>query len=392
MPWQEVSVVSRRAEFVMLALQEGGNVRALCRQFGISPPTAYKWLTRFERDGASGLSDRSRRPLRSPMRTTAEVEAVILALRDAHPTWGGRKLAARLRAGGTGAVPQPSTVTEILRRHGRLQPPVRQRHAWQRFERAAPNHLWQMDFKGHVPLGQGAGRLHPLTVLDDHWRFAIGLQACLDERGTTVRAHLIELFRRYGLPDRMLMDNGPPWGTSQFAQHVYTPLTMWLLRLGIGISHGQPHHPQTQGKDERFHRTLKAELLQGPPFGSVRRAQDAFDAWRDVYNLERPHEACGLQPPMSRYRCSERPYPEVLPAIEYAPNDQVRRVGDKGTISFRGRQWPVGLPFAGQLVAVRPTSRDGVFNVYFVNQRVSGIHLQQVSTDLCGRPRLCTDV
>jgi len=188
--------------------------------------------------------------------------------------WGGRKLAAWLQAHEHAVVPRPSTISEILRRHGRLQPATSQPHRWRRFEHAAPNQLWQMDFKGHVPLGQGAGRLHPLTVLDDHSRFAIGLEACANERGATVQQRLIELFRRYGLPDRMLTDNGGPWGVSSqnphtytsLTPHTYTSLTAWLLRLGIRISHGRACHPQTQGKDERFHRTLKAELLQGPPF------------------------------------------------------------------------------------------------------------------------------
>lgn len=395
MPWQEVTVVSLRAEFVALAHQEGANVRALCRRFGISPPTAYKWLRRFQQSGAVGLQDRSRRPRRSPTRTPPELEAAVLQLRDTHPTWGGRKLAARLDAlDQVRHVPPPSTITEILRRHSRLPdsatpPPP---HVWQRFERPLPNQLWQMDFKGHVPLGQGAGRLHPLTILDDHSRFAIGLEACTNERATTVQQRLTECFRRYGLPDRMLMDNGSPWGASASHPFTYTALTTWLLRLGIRLSHGRAAHPQTQGKDERFHRTLKAELLQGPPFANLAHAQAAFDSWRDVYNLERPHEACGLQPPVQRYRPSERAYPEQLPPIEYAPDDQPRRVGKDGAISFRRRDYQVGLAFRGQTVAVRPTAVDGVFDVYFVRQRLRRIDVREVSPELRGRPRVGTHV
>jgi transposase InsO family protein len=373
MPWQEVSAMSLRAEFVALARQDRANVRALCRQFQISPPTAYKWLARFARDGPVGLVDRSRRPHHSPTRTSAEVEANVIALRDAHPTWGGRKVSARLEHRGQLA-PQPSTVTEILRRHGRLEVAERVPHAWRRFERAVPNQLWQMDFKGHVALAQGHGRVHPLTVLDDHSRYAIGLEACADERGATIQARLCELFRRYGLPDQMLMDNGGAWGRT--AMQAYTPFSVWLLRLGIRVSHGRPYHPQTQGKDERFHRTLKAEVLQGPPFASLARAQQVFDDWRTSYNLERPHEACGLKPPISRYWTSQRPFPEVLPPIEYSSDDQVRRVQKHGVISFLGRPIQVGPPFRGQLVAVRPTSIDGVHEVYFVRQRLRQIDLR----------------
>src|SRR4029453_10245408 len=218
MPWQGASVMAQRAEFVALGDQEGANVRALCRRFGISPPTAYKWLRRYQRAGPTGLVDRSRRPLRSPPRTPADVEASVIRLRDAHPAWGGRKVAAWLARHDddehTLVVPRPSTVTEILRRAGRLHQSetIPQPKRWRRFERALPNQLWQMDFKGHVPLGQGAGRPHPLTILDDHSRFAIGLAACADERGGTVRQWLIEAFRRYGLLDQLLMDNGSPWG------------------------------------------------------------------------------------------------------------------------------------------------------------------------------------
>jgi len=314
------------------------------------------------------------------------VEARVLAERDAHPAWGGRKIAARL-AHEQGVLLQASTVTDILRRHGRLTVRARAEHAWQRFERSAPNQLWQMDFKGHLPLAQGRGRLHPLTILDDHSRYAISLEACADELGRTVQARLILAFRRYGLPDQMLMDNGGAWGTSPLATHAYTPLSVWLLRLGIRVSHGRPHHPQTQGKDERFHRTLKAEVLQRPPFASLAHAQQAFDGWRDVYNLERPHEACGLAPPVSRYRPSARTYPERLASIEYGPDDQVRRVQHQGVIHFRGYTVAVGLPFVGELVAVRPTATDGVVDVYFMGQRLRAIDLRQPSALRRRRPR-----
>ena len=387
MPWREISAMSLRAEFVALAGYDGANRRALCRRFGISPTTGYKWLTRHQRAGPDGLADRSRRPHHSPTRTPAEVEALVLAERDAHPAWGGRKIAVRLAHGQQRVRLQASTVTDILRRHGRLTSSTRTEHAWQRFERGAPNQLWQMDFKGHLSLAQGHGRLHPLTVLDDHSRYAISLEACADELGRTVRARLTTAFRRYGLPDQMLMDNGGAWGTSPFATHAYTPLSVWLLRLGIRVSHGRAHHPQTQGKDERFHRTLKAEVLQRPPFDSLAHAQQAFDRWRAVYNLERPHEACGLAPPVSRYRPSQRTYPEVLPPIEYAPDDQVRRVQHQGVIRFRGYDVPLGLPFVGELVAVRPTATDGVLEVYFMSQRLRAIDLRQPSSVRRSRPR-----
>jgi transposase InsO family protein len=264
-------------------------------------------------------------------------------------------------------------MTAILQRHGQIAPEAAPQHtAWQRFEHDAPNRLWQMDFKGHFALL--AGRCHPLTVLDDHSRFAVGLQACGDETGRTVQSRLTACFRRYGLPEALLVDNGPPWGSD--AAHPYTPLTAWLRRLGVRVSHGRPYHPQTQGKDERFHRTLKAEVLGTRVLRDLAQCQRAFDRWREVYNLQRPHEALAMAVPASRYRVSPRAFPEVLPPIEYGPADLVRKVADGGELSYRNRTFRVGKAFRGYPVALRPTLVDGVLDVFFCHQKVAQINLR----------------
>jgi transposase InsO family protein len=377
MPWNEVSAVSLRLEFVTLATVEGANVRELCRRYGISPQTGYKWIDRFKAFGPTGLEDRSRRPNRSPDRCDSSVEKRVLMLRDAHPKWGGRKLRARLLALGTRSVPSASTITAVLKRHGRLNPEPDPAHRpFNRFEHDAPNRLWQMDFKGHFAAGDG--RCHPLTVLDDHSRFAIGLLACGDEQAKTVQEALTELFRRYGLPERILCDNGPPWGHPETR---YTALGVWLLRVGVGVSHGRPCHPQTQGKDERFHRTLKAEVIQGRLFHGLDGCQRHFDQWREVYNHQRPHESLGLEVPAQRYRPSERPFPEVLPQWEYGPCDAVRKVQTDGSINFRGCEYDVGQAFRGQRVAVRPADQDGLFSVYFGVHRVAQLDLKAHDQD-----------
>jgi transposase InsO family protein len=372
MPWQEVSIMSLRKEFVLLASREGANLRALCRQFGISAKTGYKLLKRYQGEGEAGLEDRSRRPTSSPRRTPPEIEAAVVAVRDLHPAWGGRKLRARLDALGRTDLPSPSTITAILRRHDRLDvaksvPPA----AWQRFEHAAANDLWQMDFKGHFALREG--RCHPLTVLDDHSRYAVCLRACANEQAGTVQAALTDTFRRYGLPWRMTMDNGSPWGDDGL--NPYTTLTVWLLRLGIAVSHSRPYHPQTQGKDERFHRTLNAEVLAYAHFADQAAAQQRFDSWRSVYNLERPHQALGMQPPISRFRPSPRPFPETLPAIEYGPDDRVRKVQAKGELHYRGRAFNIGHAFHGYPVALRPSDQDGVLDVFFCQHRIACLNL-----------------
>jgi transposase InsO family protein len=364
--------MSLREEFVQLAVTDEVSFRELCRRFEISAPTGYRWLYRYQTDGLAGLIERSRRPQHSPRQTSPELETAVLALRTRHPTWGGRKLAARLRALGHADVPAPSTITAILRRHGQLDRDRAGRsRAYQRFEHDAPNELWQMDFKGHVPCG--AGRCHPLTVLDDHSRYSLTLAACADERTATVQQRLVRTFRHYGLPQALLVDNGPPWGTAG-AGHGYTPLTVWLLRLGVRVVHSRPLHPQTLGKDERFHRTLKAELL-GTPLPDLASAQHRFDSWRQVYNHERPHEALADAVPASRYWPSERSYPEQLPPVEYPAADHVRKVQDKGRVEFRGHRLHVPQGFRGLSVALRPLDEDGHWAVYFTTEVIATVDL-----------------
>jgi hypothetical protein len=172
----------------------------------------------------------------------------------------------------------------------------------------------------------------------------------------------------------MLMDNGPPWGAD--AEHVLTPLIVWLMRLGIRITHARTYHPQTQGKDERFHRSLDVEVIQWRWFRDLAQCQRHFDRWRDIYNLERPHESLNMQVPAQRYRPSPRCFPEHLPAIEYGPGDQVRRVGQRGELYFDGRELRVSKALRGYPVALRPTSAASKWHIYFCNQRVAIIDLR----------------
>lgn len=374
MPWTETTRMSQRHEFVLLATTPDANIRELCRRFGVSPATGYKWITRFVQGGSEALADRSRRPVHSPSRTDACLEQVIVDLRQRRPAWGARKIRARLQALGHKHLPQPSTITDILRRHNLITSEASDdRKPYTRFEWDQPNDLWQMDFKGDFPLTHG--RCHSLTILDDHSRFNLTLRACPNERGDTVRPLMIEVFRRYGLPWRLLCDNGAPWGCGH--RPSLTRLGAWFIRLGITLKHGQPFHPQTQGKDERFHRSLKAEVLQGRWFHDLASVQKAYDPWRDVYNLERPHEALNMATPASRYRSSPRAFPEVLPPIEYGPDDLVRRADHQGYIRFKGRTLHVSDGVAHQPVALRPTAQDGVWDIYFCHQKLDQLDLRE---------------
>ena len=374
MPFQQVSIMEQRKEFVILANKEGANVRELCRRFQISPATGYKWLNRFEAHGLQGLRDQSRRPEQSPLLTADAIEAQIVAARQTHPRWGARKLKRWLENKGVEALPAASTVHAILRRHGCISADESVAHqAWKRFEHPLPNDLWQMDFKGHFAVG--AGRCHPLTVLDDHSRYVLCLGAQSNEQFTPTRERLIQTFRRYGLPWRMTMDNGAPWGEPGR----YTRFELWLMRLGIRVSHSRPYHPQTQGKDERFHRTLKAEVLQQQTFLDLHQVQQKFDAWLPVYNHERPHDALGLNTPTSRYTASARAYPEQLLALEYADGDIVRKVQGGGELHYLGKEYALGKAFTGEAVALRKTADDNIIQVHYGIYQVAIIELKDQS-------------
>ena len=372
MPWGAVSGMELRMEFCELACVEGANVRLLCRRFGISPKVAYKWLGRYREAGLAGLAERSRRPLSSPKRSCGEIERAVLAVREAHPAWGGRKIKAVLVRQAI-AAPSASTITHILRRHGcEIGAFGGGAQAFRRFEHERPNDLWQMDFKGHVGLSDGA-RLHPLTILDDHSRYCLDIAACADQKTQTVQQVLTHVFRRYGLPLTLITDNGSPWGDGPGSP--FTPLGVFLIDQGVIISHARPYHPQTMGKDERFHRSLKAEALSGPPFQSLEAAAEKLSRWRMVYNRERPHEAIGMRVPAERYAPSPREFKEKVEAFDYAPDDLLRRVQASGLVSFKGRTLRVPKAFRGRDVAFRPAGADGNYEVFYRHQRIARLDL-----------------
>jgi transposase InsO family protein len=369
MSFREKSVMSQKLEFVMLAGKAGASVSELCKRFGIGRTCGHKLLKRYAAEGERGLEERSRRPKISPGRTSQAAEAAVLGLRIKHPAWGGRKIAKKLEGDHPMAA---STVTGILRRNGvELGRFGGGAKVFTRFEHERANDLWQMDFKGHVAMQ--AGRLHPLTVLDDHSRYSILIGACGDEQTETVQTQLIRAFRRYGLPLRMAMDNGSPWGDD--GDNDFTRFTVWLIELGIAVTHSRPRHPQTLGKDERFHRSLKAEALSGSPFRDLVQAQAALDSWRQVYNHERPHEALGLQVPISRYQPSPRNYCVTPEPFCHAPDDIIRKVQDKGHTSLFGRIAKLPKAFKGKNVAFRPTTKDNAFEAYFRHQFITTIDL-----------------
>lgn len=353
--------MSEREEFVRLAQLDATNMTQLCERYGISRKTGYKWLDAYTEGGTAGLANRSKRPHHSPRRTASSVEEAILELAAAYPAWGARKIWKLLESS---PLPRPavSTIQAVLQRNGRVcMGAGKVQGPFKRFEHDSPNDLWQMDFKADVPYRGGKAQV--LTVLDDHSRFNICLQACSNQRSESVQNALQRAFRKYGMPYRMTMDNGSPWGDSGLTK--YTKLTVWMCKLGINATHSRPYHPQTQGKDERFHRTVDAELLQHRVFASQGHLQEEFDHWRETYNTIRPHEGIGLITPIERYRPSERSYPEVLPVVEYDVGDEVRVVDVKANISWKGLRLSIGKAFIGERVAIRRTFHEHTFEIYF---------------------------
>lgn len=374
MPWEVKPVPELRLALVHAVRHAGLSVAEAARRFGVSRQAAHTWLARHDADPDAPLTDRSRRPASSPRRTPEAVEAAVLAARDRWG-WGPRKLHAWMLREGL-APPPARTVAAILARHGRTRPAAAEAPpATQRFERAAPNELWQMDFKG--PIEVARRRVTPLTVLDDHSRYLLCLRPCYDMTYATVQAALWDLFGDAGLPDRLLCDNA--FSTAGNSGVGLTSFEGWLVRLGVRPAHGRPYHPQTQGKVERFHGTLQAEL-----YPHVRRdAPEHFaadcEAWRPIYNAIRPHEALGDRPPASRWRPSPRRRPDRVPEATYPAGSTVRRVGQVGEVRYRMARIMAGRGLAGE--PVRVEERDGSVEVYYCDYRVRCLSASDLRRD-----------
>ena len=385
MSWNPKDLMSTRFDFIHLAQSKELSFSEVCRRFDISRKTGYKWLKRAEgllkhtdssEPDLSCLQDRSRRPHRSPQQTSPAIVDKILAVRDKHPTWSGRKIKRYLINHGATPeqLPAHSTITEILKRAGRIEPKQSNCGAKIiRFERSEPNELWQMDYKGHFPMNCGS-RCHPLTVLDDCSRFLIDLHASDNERSEPTQQILINAFRRHGLPDAILCDNGPPWGSHGGE---YSALEVWLMRLGIRVLHGRPYHPQTQGKAERFHQTLKYDLLKRHQWLNLAHSQQRFDQFRYTYNHDRPHESIDMRVPAQCYRPSKRSYHENMTTLEYDEAEILRVVKRKGEITFKALNFYIGQAFYGATICLKETKHPLRYHVYLGALPIGYIRLDQ---------------
>lgn len=369
MPWVEASRVELRRMFI--AVVESGKCTfcEACRQFTISRKTGYKWLARYRKQGKAGLEDRSRRPKAIRYATDPEVVELVLKERKAHRDWGARKICATLKRKGIKTPPERTT-NRILKRSGMVEERKVKQGEPQRFERAHPNDLWQMDHKAAVH-GLWFRRAVPFVVLDDCSRYLLGLRSLPDKGLFSTWNALWDLLREFGLPAAILSDRDyvfhGPVGPSQ--------LEVRLMRLGIQILHGRPYHPQTQGKVERFNGTLERTVLGNRHFRTAEELQAAFDQFRYEYNFERPHDALGLEVPGSRYKPSLRACPSRLPQIEYPTGAVLRKVQKDGWISWKGQCIEVGVGLHGQRVEV--CEGEGEIEVYFGQYRILGRKLEE---------------
>ena len=347
MPWKRMSVDEQRLQFGVRAVSGKESMAALCQEFGIARPTGYLWRRRYQRSGSfTALRELSRRPHHSPRRTAAWKEQRVVALRQ-QTGWGAKKLHVLLRDEEQVAIPV-RTIHRILERRGQV-PEGEHAAAPGRFERSAPNELWQMDSKGKYPLPQAAG--HPLSILDDHRRYAVGLYALPDLTAEQAWPCLVETFRSYGVPQSLLMDRGSLWWSEQNGWGL-TWLSVQLNEQGIRLIYGRVCNPQTQGKVERFHRTLGGELRHR---GLPRRGAEWPPLLAEVrhdYNQRRPHEALGMRRPSELYQPSRQPYQERPPQWEYPSGSEVKRLNRQGMWEDGGRRWFVCQALAGQAVRI----------------------------------------
>jgi transposase InsO family protein len=334
-------------QFVIRSSSGKEGITALCREFGISRPTGYLWRQRYRQAGSlTEIAERSRQPHHSPRRIESWKQQRVVALRR-QTGWGAKKLRVLLHEEEQIALPV-RTIHRILERH-RLISEDAHGPAPNRFERSAPNELWQMDSKGKYPLSDG--ECHPLSILDDHSRYAVGLYALPELSGRKACPFLVETFRRYGVPQAMLMDRGALWWSAWNGWGL-TRLSVRLIEQGIQLLYGRVRHPQTQGKVERFHRTLGQALRhRGVPreFGQWPAALDEF---RSSYNQRRPHEALGMKRPAERYQPSRRNYAECVREWEYPEGSDVQRLNSQGMLAADRHRWFVCGALAGQRVQV----------------------------------------
>lgn len=384
MPWINGSLLSTRERFVLAVLARQEPFAQICRHFRIVRSTGYKWLYRFRKSGRLGLGNRSRRPHHSPRQLALRWQTALRQLRRRHPTWGPRKLRARLRQlHPRGRLPVARTLGRWLRRlqlvpakprHQRRGPPLPRRV---RTQARAVNDVWTMDFKGWFRTGAGI-KVEPLTVRDLKSRFLLDVRLLPNQNDANARRALRRIFNRYGLPKAIWVDNGSPFGG--VGPLGYSRLSVWLCRLGIRVEFGRPAHPQDNAAHEQMHGIYQTEVVARPAARTLD-YQRRSDRWRQAYNQVRPHEALNLLPPVRFYRASPRKLPKHLPVWTYPKTWTSRRVSADGRLFWQGRQRFIGRAFGGETIGLQ-TLQPGLWKVYWGNQWLGTLYQRDRSRSL----------
>lgn len=369
MAWREASVTEQRLRFVVAASRKQASMAELCREFQISRQTGYGWLKRYQTGGSAEIVERSRRPAHSPQRTSPGMEQAVIALRTRYPDWGAAKLLVLLRQQHPESHVCERTIHRILVRNRLLQPEDRHRPATERFERSAPNQLWQMDFKGPQGFNRGSP-VGPLSIVDDHSRYILALEHLGSTRAEGVRQTLERTFCSAGVPEALLVDHGTPWW-NQASPWGLSELAIWILRQGVRVLYSAFRHPQTQGKVERMHGSLQRAIRRRKADPSDQRWLDEF---RQEYNHLRPHQAIGMQTPAARWRPSPRSYQPNPADWSYRASLEVQRLSSEGRLWWRGQRWEISRALANQLVGIETIADRAL--VYFCNAAVRELDLR----------------
>lgn len=374
MPLRVVTMAELRLQVLLEAERSGESVASVCRRHGISRDTYYRYRRRYLADGLDGLVDRSKAPLRSPAQIEADLELEICRMRKDHPRWGARRIATELERAGV-APPAVSTIHQALRRNHliALQPPQRPK-ALKRFEREVSNDLWQIDAT-RVRL-VSRRKVWVMDMIDDHSRYLLAAIAAEGPTGEAAWDCFELASSRYGLPRQVLSDNALSF-TGRF-HDVEVEFERSLAELGVELINSGPYHPETLGKLERFHKTLKQWLADEGPAEDLAHLQELLDAFRHHYNRERPHQGIGNLTPAERYGWTP-PVTDALPSVGYddkgepvyPPHSIVRTVSDRGTLGYENKLIAIGMRWTGARVRVVPVG--GLVHVYYGEELVRAL-------------------
>src|SRR6202163_328440 len=359
MVWMETCAVDERMRFVMSVVGREDAFAVVCRRFGVSRKTGYKWLERYREAGVEGLLDRSRARLHHAQAITEEIAERCLAVRRAHPSWGPAKVRAWLeRKAAQIEWPAASTIGALFDREGltvkrklrRRSPPSSAPFA----ECTAANDVWCIDFKGWFMTGDG-NYCEPLTLTDAHSRYLLRCQAMMRTDSVHVWPVLEAAFREFGLPHRLRSDNGPPFA-SRGAGGV-SQLSVKVIRAGVLRERIAPGNPQQNGRHERMHLTLLQDTAS-PPARSLREQLKRLRNFQRIYNEQRPHESLGDDTPADHYTASPRRFDGVLREPEYSEHE-VRRVRRNGEIRWQGQTIYISEALIGEPVGLREHDAAG---------------------------------